>query len=258
MSHHHPLINIATKAAVNASKIILRNLERVDQLEITRKNINDFATIVDKLSEQEIINTIQQAYPNHAILSEETETLIGNDEYTWIIDPLDGATNYIHGYPHFSIAISIKYQDKIQHGLVYDPLRDELFTATRGAGAFLNNRRMRVSKQNNISESLLGLAYSDSDPKRGIDLLSTLSSQVTSIRRSGSTSLDIAYVAASRLDGFSGTGSIWDIAPGSLLVLEAGGFVSDFAGKDNYLATGEIVAANQKISQQLLSLIKTS
>lgn len=255
-----PLINIATKAARNASKIILRSLDNLDNILINEKSTNDFVTEIDKKSEEEIIKVIRQAYPDHAILGEENG-LIGSNDYTWIIDPIDGTTNFIHGHPHFSISIGIKYQNQLQHGLIYDPLRQELFTATRGAGAFLNNRRIRVSTRKTLHSSLIGSGYGHSREQNLQDYLKILSALLpptAGIRRSGSAALDFAYVAAGRIDGLWEFGlSPWDIAAGAVLVKEAGGIISDFAGQENFLETGNVIAGNIKIFKILLQTINS-
>lgn len=254
----HPLINIAISAARNAAKIVMRYMDRIHELNITEKHHNDFVTEVDTASEQAIIDTISKAYPDHAFLGEEGGAK-GNHDYTWIIDPLDGTANFIHGYPHFSIAIAVKHKDKLEHGLVYDPVRNELFTASRGDGAYLNERRIRVSKHPQLNASLLGISISPNRPeyfKFYYELLSIISPNVAPVRRSGSTALDFAYIAAGRIDGLAAFNQgPWDIAAGAVLVKEAGGLISDLDGEENYLETSNVIAGNPKIVKALLQTV---
>jgi myo-inositol-1(or 4)-monophosphatase len=257
----HPLINIAFQAARSASKYIVRALDRLDNLTINEKQRNDFVTDIDKQSEQEIIHHIQKAYPDHAIICEECGSLCTKpSDYTWIIDPLDGTANFIHGYPHFAISIAVKHKSGIEHGLIYDPVRQELFTATRGDGAFMNDRRIRVSKRPTFHGTLIGTGFGHGHPENlptHMKIFSNIMPQVAGIRRSGSAALDFAYVAAGRIDGFWEFNlAAWDIAAGSLLVREAGGFVSDIDGKDTFLESGNVVAGNPKVYQLLLNEMK--
>lgn len=254
----NPILNTAFKAARKAGRIIVHALDNLEKISIFEKNHNDFVTEIDKQSEQEIIKIIHKAYPDHAILCEESGRS-GDNDYTWIIDPLDGTTNFIHGYPHFSISIAMQYKNKIEYGLVYDPVRQEVFTATRGGGAYCNNKRIRVSKRNSIDSSLIGTAFAqnqDDYVKNYIKILPILLPITAALRRSGSSALDLAYVAAGRLDGiFEFNLSIWDMAAGIVLVKEAGGLVSDFNGGEEYLQKGTIVAGTPKIYKSLLQII---
>jgi myo-inositol-1(or 4)-monophosphatase len=254
----HPLLNVAFAAARHAGKTMMRQFERVDTLTITEKHKNDFVTEVDKQAERIIIDALQQAFPEHGILSEESGSVKQNDEYLWIIDPLDGTQNYIRGIPQFSISIALQYKGQIEHGLVYDPAKDELFSASRGQGTRLNDHRLRVSQTQQLDQALLGTGFPFRHPHYLNDYLRSfekLYPSVCDIRRMGSAALDLAYVAAGRFDGFWEYGlSPWDIAAGSLLVTEAGGFVSDFAGEKNYLKSGHILAANPKIFKSILQL----
>ncbi len=255
----HPMLTIATQAARNAAKIILRHVDRLDRITVSSKGQNDFVTDIDRLVEDEIIRTIQKSYPDHEILAEESGRMRGND-YCWIIDPIDGTTNFIHGFPQFSISIALMYKNLLEIGLIYDPLRNELFTAAHGRGAHLNNTRLRVSKVKNLSESLIGTGFTargNVEVKPYLKVYEALLTQSSGIRRAGSAALDLAYVAAGRLDAFweSGLG-IWDIAAGALLVQEAGGMISDFAGKNHHLENGSVVAASPKIFQPILNAIK--
>lgn len=255
----HPFINIANQAARSAGSIIVRALERLNTIQISKKIHNDFVTEIDLQSERIIIETIRKSYPNHAILAEESGESAGN-EVVWIIDPLDGTTNFIHGYPHFCISIAVQYKNRIEHGLIYDPIRQEIFSTTRGNGAYLNSRRLRVSNQINLSSALLGTGF----PYRKMERLPSylksfeaLIPQVSGIRRGGSAALDLAYVAAGRLEGYWEFDlAIWDLAAGALLVQEAGGLVSDPEGGENFLTQGNIVAGNPKIFKAILQTIK--
>jgi myo-inositol-1(or 4)-monophosphatase len=258
----HPILNIASRAARSAGEIIVRSIERLDTVKVTEKKQNDYVTEIDKLSEKIIIETIRKNYPNHAILGEESGTLEGNEEFLWIIDPLDGTRNFMHGFPHFCISIGFKYKDRLEHGLIYDPIRQEMFTASRGNGAQLNNRRIRVSSRTTLNGALLGTGFPFMPSANFTSYLKTLSHlmpKTGGIRRAGAAALDLAYVAAGRMDGFWEFGlSPWDIAAGSLLVLEAGGLVSDVRGSEEYLANGDIIAGNPKIFKALLQNVRSA
>lgn len=255
----HPMLNIAIRAARSAGTLIVRSLPHVEHLEVTTKGRNDFVSDVDRLAEQEIINTIRKAYPEHAILAEESG-LSGNDGTVWVIDPLDGTTNFLHGFPHYCISIAIMVKGKVEHGVIYDPLREELFTASRGAGAQMNDRRLRVTKRKDLKSSLLATGFPFKYPQHFDAYLQTFNAifpKVSDIRRAGSAALDLAYVAAGRLDGYWEIGlEKWDLAAGVLLIEEAGGVVSDFAGGDDYFQRGNIVVGNLSVQQQLLNSIQ--
>jgi myo-inositol-1(or 4)-monophosphatase len=255
-----PLLNIAIEAARSAGVIIHRAMKRMDTIKIAEKRPNDFVTEVDQRVEQEIIDVIRKAYPSHSILGEEGGELPG-DDYQWIIDPIDGTRNFIHGFPYFAVSIALAYKNRIEHGVIYDPLRQELFTATRGKGAQLNERRIRVSARKQITECLFGtgFAYRHTDKENPVPekILQTLLPTCGDIRRAGAATLDLAYVACGRLDGFWEMGlKRWDMAAGSLIIKEAGGMVCDIQGGDDYLQTGNIVAANPAIIKQLLKTIR--
>lgn len=254
-----PMINIAISAARRAGEVIIRKLERIDTLTINEKQANDFVTEVDIQSEQIIIDTIRNAYPNHAILAEESGEHPGED-VVWIIDPLDGTKNYCHGFPHIAISIAVQIKNKIEHGLIYDPLRQEFFTASRGRGAQLNARRIRVTQRKQLQHALLGTGFPFRDKKLLPVYLKTFESlfmQCGGVRRAGSAALDLAYVAAGRLDGFWEFGlKPWDIAAGTLMIKEAGGLVSDFQGGETYMQSGNIVAGNPKIFKHLLQVLQ--
>jgi myo-inositol-1(or 4)-monophosphatase len=255
----HPMLNIAVRAARQAGNVIVRSLERVDTLNVTTKTPNDFVSEVDYQAEQEIIQVIHKAYPSHGVLAEESGSQEG-DEYVWIIDPLDGTTNYLHGFPQFAVSIAVQHKGKIEQAVVYDPLRQELFTATRGAGAQLNNRRIRVSKLPSLDGALLGTGFPFKELSRLETFLATFRTLLTKtagIRRAGSAALDLAYVAAGRMDGFWEFGlKKWDMAAGVLLIQEAGGLVGDMSGGHDYFQSGDVVAANPKVFKAMLQAIR--
>lgn len=255
----HPTLNIAVRAARNAGNIIVRAMEHVDRLNITEKSENDFVTEVDKAAENEIIRTIKNAYPSHAIMAEESGSQ-GEDDFQWIIDPLDGTTNYLHGFPQFAVSIALKNKQTIEQAVIYDPLRQELFTASRGRGAHLNNRRIRVTSRRSLDGALLGTGFpfkQQQDLDTYLATFKALFPMTSGIRRAGSAALDLAYVAAGRLDGFWELGlNPWDIAAGALLIEEAGGFISDFAGGKNFMESGNVVAANPRIQKLMLEKIQ--
>lgn len=257
----HPFINIAIRAARTAGNIIVRAVERLDLIETQQKQYNDFVTNIDRQAEKAIIDLIHKNYPSHGIIAEESGITPANDssDTVWIIDPLDGTTNFIHGFPHFAISIAVQIKNRIEHALIYDPIRQEQFTASRGNGAQLNNRRIRVSSRTNLSETLIGTGFPFRNPARLDSYLKTFGAllpQVSGVRRAGSAALDLAYVAAGRFDGFWEYDlGIWDIAAGALLVQEAGGLISDMDGGENYLTKGEVIAGNPKIFKALLQAI---
>ena len=255
----HPMLNIAVRAARSAGNIIVRNLDRVDSLAVQTKDRNDFVSEVDRQAEQEIIGILRKAYPDHGVLAEESGHQDGND-YQWIIDPLDGTTNYLHGFPQFAVSIALRHKGRIEQGVVYDPLRQELFTASRGAGANLNDRRIRVTNRRNLDGALLGTGFpfkSQQHLDAYLDMFRALFPRTAGIRRPGAAALDLAYVASGRLDGFWEIGlSVWDMAAGVLLIQEAGGISSDFVGGHNYLENGNLVAGNPKVFAEILKAIR--
>jgi myo-inositol-1(or 4)-monophosphatase len=254
-----PLLNIAINAARLASDIILRNMEQVAHLKITAKQNDEYFSEVDVKAEQVIINTIRKAYPNHTILAEESGLQTATEEVTWIIDPIDGTSNYLHGFPYFCVSIAVKINNKIEHGVIYDPLRHECFAATRGRGARLNDRRIRVSKQTQLNSALLGIGVPfrcQALAKRYLPTFEALIGQCAGIRRTGSAALDLAYVASGRLDGFFEIGlRPWDIAAGTLIIREAGGLVSDIEGGEDFIKSGDVVASTPKIFKSLLQTV---
>lgn len=254
-----PLLNIATAAARSAGDIIIRHLEQVDRLEITAKNSTEYFTEVDIKAEQAIIQSIRKAYPDHGFIAEESGIQNGDAEYVWIIDPLDGTTNYIHGFPFVSVSIALRVKNRIEHGVIYDPIRYEFFTASRGRGARLNDRRIRVSKEMQLSSALLGTGFPFRDAKaaeRYLPTFQALFGKCAGVRRTGSAALDLAYVAAGRLDGFWEFGlRPWDIAAGILLIREAGGLVSDMQGGEDFFKQGDVVAGTPKVFKSLLQTL---
>ncbi len=257
-----PIVNIAVSAARAAGNIIVRAQDRLDTIKVSQKSHNDYVTDIDQQVEQEIIKVIRKAHPNHGILGEESgESAGSNDEYTWIIDPIDGTRNFIHGFPQFAVSIAIRRKGKIEHGVIYDPVRQELFSASKGKGARLNEHRIRVSKCSKLEESLLGTgcpgASNEEDVKAYIRTLHHLQPLCGDIRRAGAATLDLAYVAAGRLDGFWESGlKLWDLAAGTLLIKEAGGLVCDIDGSDNFLKSGNVVTGNPKILKLLLKVVQ--
>lgn len=256
----HPMVNIAVKAARKAGTVIVRAADRIDTLHITSKGHNDFVSEVDQQAEQEIIQIIRKAYPGHAILAEESGEQ-GESEYQWIIDPLDGTTNFLHGFPQFAVSIAVKYRGRIEHGVVYDPLRQELFSATRGEGAQLDGRRLRVSKTASLETALIGTGFPFKNTAwldAYLGMFKALLPKTAGLRRPGSAALDLAYVAAGRLDGFWEIGlSPWDMAAGVLLIQEAGGLVSDIGGGTQFLDSGNVVAGSPKIFKAMLQEIQS-
>ncbi|MEZ5540502.1 MAG: inositol-1-monophosphatase [Pseudomonadota bacterium] len=254
-----PMLNIAVRAARSAGNIIVRSLDRLDSLAVQSKDRNDFVSEVDQLAEREIIAILRKAYPNHGILAEESGAHAG-DEYQWIIDPLDGTTNFLHGFPQFAVSIALRRQGRLEQGLVYNPLSQELFTASRGAGALLNDRRIRVSARRNLDGALLGTGFpfkSQQHLDAYLGMFRALFPQTAGIRRAGSAALDLAFVASGRLDGFWEIGlNLWDMAAGVLLIQEAGGLCSDFLAGHDYLENGNLVTGNPKILAEMLRAIR--
>lgn len=254
-----PMLNIAVRAARSAGELILRSSDSLSRLSVDQKGKNDYASEVDRMAEREIISIIKAAYPEHAILAEESGKHKGND-FVWIIDPLDGTTNFLHGFPQYSVSIALKYKGKLEVGVVYDPLRDELFTAKRGGGAMLNSRRLRVTNQNSLKGALIGTGFpfkTDRDLDAYLGMFRALTTECAGIRRAGSAALDLAYVAAGRMDGYWEIGVMeWDMAAGILLIKEAGGVVTDFSFNDNYLESGNVIVGSPKMHQLMYQLIE--
>ena len=254
----HPMLNIAVKAARRAGNLIHRSADKIDHLTITKKSHADFVSEVDKAAEQTIIETLLEAYPDHAILAEESGSH-GASEFLWIIDPLDGTTNFLLGFPQYAVSIALQHKGIITQGVVYDPVKNELFTASRGRGAFLNDKRLRVTKCRQLADSLIGTGFpytKFAHLDAYMAIFRDLMQQTAGLRRPGSAALDLAYTAAGRYDGFFETGlKPWDIAAGCLLITEAGGMVSDLQGNDGYLNSGHLCAGNPDIFAQLLKVI---
>jgi myo-inositol-1(or 4)-monophosphatase len=254
----HPMLNIAVKAARRAGNLIHRAADNLDHLTVTKKSNADYVSEVDRAAERTIIQTIHESYPAHAILAEESGAQ-GESEYLWIIDPLDGTTNFLHGFPQYAVSIALQHNGVLTQAVIYDPTKNDLFTASRGRGAFLNDRRIRVSKCVELADSLIGTGFpytKFTHMDAYMDILRDMMQKTAGLRRPGSAALDLAYTAAGRYDGFFETGlKPWDIAAGCLLITEAGGLVSDLEGNDSYLKTGHLCAGNPKIFSQMLQVI---
>jgi len=255
----HPMLNIAVKAARRAGGIISRASQNLDVLTIKHKSLNDLVSEVDRASEEAIIDVIKSAYPEHAILAEESGAS-GDSEYVWIIDPLDGTTNFLHGFPQYCVSIGLLHKGVPTQGVIFDPTRNDLYTASRGRGAFLNDRRLRVSRRDKLIDGLIGTGF----PFRMFEyldaynaMLKDMMTKCAGVRRPGSAALDLAAVAAGHFDGFWEIGlSPWDMAAGVLMITESGGLVGDFEGNDKFMERGQIVAGNPKIFSQILHVLQ--
>lgn len=255
----HPLLNIAISAARQAGDILIRHSDELDRIKIVSKANEELFSEVDVKAEQAIIQTIQKAYPNHGIIAEESGAQNPDADTVWIIDPIDGTNNYLHGFPMYAVSIAVRVNGRIEHGVVYDPNRHECFSASRGRGAQLNDRRIRVSKQTQLSQSILGTGIpfrNESKAKRYLPTLESLIGKCIGVRRTGSAALDLAYVASGRIDGFWEFGlRPWDIAAGCLIIREAGGLVSDELGGEDYMKSGNIIAGTPKVFKSLLQTL---
>ncbi|MBM3377921.1 MAG: inositol monophosphatase [Betaproteobacteria bacterium] len=261
----HPMLNTAVKAARRAGAIINRASLDIDRLRVSRKDQNDFVTEVDQACEAAIIEILSTAYPSHGFLGEESGLTVGGSkteqapENLWIIDPLDGTTNFIHGMPVYAVSIGLMQKGQITQAVVYDPSRDELFVASKGKGAYVNDRRLRVSKRDRLEESLIGTGFPFKRQEQidaYLSMFKQVSSRAAGLRRPGAAAIDLAYVAAGRYDGFFEMGLMpWDAAAGSLLITEAGGYVGNFQGEADYLFSENIVAANPKVFAALVSVL---
>ena len=257
----HPMLNIAIKAARTAGALINRASMDLDLLRISSKAPNDFVTEVDQAAERAIIEVLLGAYPGHGILAEESGSEHGakDSDYLWIIDPLDGTTNFIHGFPVYAVSIALAFKGQVQQAVVYDPSRNDLFYASKGRGAFLNDKRLRVSKRIRMAESLIGTGFpfrKGDNFKRYVQMFEAVMQNCAGLRRPGAAALDLCYVAAGYYDGFFETGlSPWDIAAGSLMITEAGGLIGNFTGEADFLYQREVVAGNPKIYGQLVQTL---
>ncbi len=254
----HPNLNIAVRAARRAGDHIVQCMDRLESIQTETKGRNDYVTEVDRQAEQLIIETLRDAFPDHAILGEESGEIKGND-HQWVIDPLDGTTNFIHRVPHFCVSIALQIKNRLELAVIYDPIRHEMFTSSRGYGAKLNDKRIRVTQHKTLEGSLIGTGFPYREGQASETYLATFNAilpQVAGLRRPGAAALDLAYVAAGRFDGFWEMGlQAWDMAAGVLLIREAGGFVSDLKGGENYFTTGDIVAGNPKVFKALLQTL---
>lgn len=254
----HPMLNTAIKAARRAGSIINRAAQNIDILTVTQKAANDYVSEVDREAERAIIRVLHETYPGHSILAEESGAS-GSSEYLWIIDPLDGTTNFLHGFPQYAVSIALSHKGVLSQAVVYDPVRNELFTASRGRGAYLNDHRMRVGKRSRLQGCLLGTGFpfkEFSQIDHYLAMFRDLTQKTSGVRRAGAATLDLAYVAAGRLDAFWEFGlAPWDMAAGSLLITEAGGLVGNFLGNSGYLESGNIVAANPKLFSQMIQAL---
>ena len=258
----HPMLNTAIKAARRGAAIINRASFDIDRVKVTEKRQNDFVTEVDQAAEQAIIDVLKNAYPDHAFLAEESgpsANLHDENENVWIIDPLDGTTNFIHGFPQYCVSIALQQRGQITQAVVYDPTRNDLFTATKGSGAYLNDKRLRVTKRDKIADALIGTGYMHYDKDalaEYLKMFGVMTENCTGLRRAGAAALDLAYVAAGRLDGFFEKGlKPWDMAAGSLLITESGGIMGTFAGESDYLYKGDVIAGTPKVFAQMVPLL---
>lgn len=256
----HPMLNIAVRAARSAGNVITRGFENRNDLLTEKKGENDFVTKIDKEAEQTIISKIQLSYPDHSFVGEEGGLVKGDEDFQWIIDPLDGTTNFIKGIPHFAVSIALMFKGRIDQAVVFDPIRGELFTASKGAGAQLNGFRIRTGKAKDLTNTTLATAFPFKDKSQSDESISRFTNifkQCGDVRRCGSAALDLAYVAAGRYDGYWERGvQPWDIAAGELLVRESGGLVTDYTGGNDPLYKGEIVAGNPRVVQSLVKHLK--
>lgn len=255
----HPMLNIAVKAARRAGAIINRASQDIGTLTIKSKNFNDFVSEVDIAAERTIIDTLKETYPTHSFLGEESGASSNQSDFVWIIDPLDGTTNFLHNFPQYCVSIALQHKGEITQAVIYEPNRNDLYTATKGRGAFLNDKRIRVSKCDKLQESLIGTGFPFRDFKHldtYMDMFKSMLQKTTGIRRPGSAALDLAYVANGSLDGFWEIGlSPWDIAAGGLLVQEAGGIISNLSGKEGWLQSGNVLAASPKIYDAMVNTL---
>jgi len=258
----HPMLNTAIKAARRGAAIISRASLDIDRVKVNEKGPNDFVTEIDQAAEQAIIDILRQAYPDHAFLCEESGAsagATGQNDNLWIIDPLDGTTNFIHGLPQYCVSIALQQRGQITQAVVYDPNRNDLFTASKGAGAYLNDKRLRVTRRDRLADSLIGTGFlfkNNDGLEHYIEMFRAMTQRCAGLRRPGAAALDLAYVAAGRLDGFFEKGlKPWDVAAGSLLITEAGGIVGTFRGDSDYLFKGDVIAGAPKVFAQMITVL---
>jgi len=257
----HPSLSIAVKAARRAGTVITRGARDLDLLTVTSKGPKDFVSEIDREAERQIVETLLTAYPDHAILAEEGTAKGDNAEAenVWIIDPLDGTTNFLHGFPQYCVSIALAHKGQVTQAVIYDPCRNDLFTATRGRGAFLNDRRMRVSRRAHLRDCLIGTGFPFKDGSyldTYLKMMKTMIESTAGLRRPGAAALDLAYVAAGFYDGFWEVGlNPWDVAAGSLLVQESGGLIGDLSGEGDFLHGGQVIAANPKVFAQMVTAL---
>jgi myo-inositol-1(or 4)-monophosphatase len=261
MPNMHPMLTTAVKAARRAGNIINRGAREIDLLTVTTKGPKDFVSEVDREAERTIVETLLASYPDHAILAEEGTAKGANADADnlWIIDPLDGTTNFLHGFPQYCVSIALSQKGQVTHGVIYDPVRNDLFTASRGRGAFLNDRRIRVSKRHHLRDCLIGTGFPFRDGRyldTYLQMMKAMIEQTAGLRRPGAAALDLAYVAAGFYDGFWEVGlNPWDVAAGSLLIQEAGGLIGDLSGEGDFLHGGQVIAATPKIFAQMVAAL---
>ncbi len=257
----HPMLNIAVRAARAGGRVLTKYMDRLDGLTVVAKGKNDFVSEVDRMAEAEIVSVLQRSFPEHQFICEESG-LVGNDqsEYKWYIDPLDGTKNYLHGYPAFCVSIAVAHKDRLDQAVIYNPVSQELFTGSRGAGATLDGKRLRVSKRPGLDTALLGTGYSNdgtNDYQAYLKTLNFFTTQCSGVRRQGSAALELAYVAAGRLDGYWQYNlKPWDIAAGALIVREAGGLIGDTKGESNWMQSGNTIAASPRVFDQMVRALK--
>ena len=254
----HALLNVAVMAARRAGTALIKKMANLDRIKVEQKGFNDYVSEADLAAERAIISCIHKHYPDHAILAEESG-VAGESETVWIIDPLDGTTNFLHGFPVFAVSIGVQIKGRMEHGVVYDPMRQELFTASRGKGAYLDDHRIRVSGQTKLERSLIGTGFpfrqAETEVEPYMQMLARILRSTSGIRRPGAAALDLAYVAAGRLDAFWETGlAPWDLAAGTLLIREAGGIVSGLDGREDFFEPGHVLAGTPKIYAGLAKL----
>lgn len=254
----HALLNVAVMAAHRAGDTLTRKMVNLEKIKVEKKGHNDYVSEADRAAERAVISVIQKHYPDHAIQAEESGVQ-GESDTVWIVDPLDGTTNFLHGFPVFAVSIGVQHKGRMEHAAVYDPMRQELFTASRGQGAHLDGRRIRVSRRNVLDQALIGTGFPirQADPhlRPYLDMLAKIILNTAGVRRAGAAALDLCYVAAGRLDGFWETGlSPWDLAAGSLIIREAGGLVSGLDGSENFLETGHVLTGPSKIYSSIAKL----